>query len=875
MKINALRLFNVKQFENRGVAIEDMGDGVNVLAAPNEFGKSTTFEALNALFFVRYGSQSTDAKALRPYSGGAPRVEADITTPDGRYRVTKQFLNKPMAEVYDLNTGRILAQADEAEAFISNIVGDGTSGPASLLWVKQGVTGWERRTKTEDENEANARSDLLQSVQGEVEAITGGRRMAEIQGATEAELKELVTATGRPKTGGKYAEAINERERLEGELQHIDAEVEKLRTALDRRAANRRRLDDINSPQEQEARDTALSKATEAFEAARVRHEGLERLKTELALALANRSAAARDLEQFEQALTQASQLEGQLPALKQQLAEAVLARQAAQDADQNARLAVEGLDTELTDRRKALDRCDLALRAREAAARLLDLQATLDNALKTRAAIEALKAELSAKVVPASALKQLENLETDLLRLQAVRDAARPSVSVEYETASAPRLLMDETELKDFEPRTYQAQTLLTAPGIGTILLRSNSAEVTADLDTKEKEHRSLLATLGVESLAAARLRQDQAQRLQAQIDTEDARLDAYAPKGIEALQQEIALYKEAAQDLPEGDLNRQALVEAHEAAQQRLTQALEHQRLCAATSDAATKTFFDISTRHSTLEGQISQSSQRLPPADSRDAEQARLTQALAAAQALHDAAKTKVDEAQTLAADFEFAEAALARARSVKEAASAEVSKLQLENAALDGQIRTSADEAIEEKRNEIAEALEAVATRVASFVHEIAILQRLAAALESARLEAKELYLTPVLAELKPLLSLLFPDSDIGFDDQSLLPTQIVRKGLAEDVDKLSGGMREQLSILTRLAFARLLARTGKSVPIVLDDALVYSDDDRIEQMFTALHRQAKDQQLVVLSCRQRAFQQLGGTVLTLKPWVQSG
>ena len=51
MKIAAIRLFNVKRFAGRGVAIENIGNGVNVLTAANEFGKSTSFEALHALFF--------------------------------------------------------------------------------------------------------------------------------------------------------------------------------------------------------------------------------------------------------------------------------------------------------------------------------------------------------------------------------------------------------------------------------------------------------------------------------------------------------------------------------------------------------------------------------------------------------------------------------------------------------------------------------------------------------------------------------------------------------------------------------------------------------------------------------------------------------
>ena len=59
------------------------------------------------------------------------------------------------------------------------------------------------------------------------------------------------------------------------------------------------------------------------------------------------------------------------------------------------------------------------------------------------------------------------------------------------------------------------------------------------------------------------------------------------------------------------------------------------------------------------------------------------------------------------------------------------------------------------------------------------------------------------------------------------------------------------------------FARLFARQGRHMLIVLDDALVYSDDDRIIKMFTALTRVAQDQQIIVFSCRQLAFQDLGG------------
>jgi len=64
---------------------------------------------------------------------------------------------------------------------------------------------------------------------------------------------------------------------------------------------------------------------------------------------------------------------------------------------------------------------------------------------------------------------------------------------------------------------------------------------------------------------------------------------------------------------------------------------------------------------------------------------------------------------------------------------------------------------------------------------------------------------------------------------------------------------------------------LLAHHGREVPVILDDALIYSDDDRIEKMFDILHHQAQSQQIIVLSCRQRAFARLGGTRLQMRDW----
>lgn len=261
-------------------------------------------------------------------------------------------------------------------------------------------------------------------------------------------------------------------------------------------------------------------------------------------------------------------------------------------------------------------------------------------------------------------------------------------------------------------------------------------------------------------------------------------------------------------------------------------------------------------------------------LGPEAQRIAREWRLSDGSAEQQALFAQTEAQTEGLRGAAPNLESAEAALRRAKSVRDAATQEASRLRVTLADLNGQIRPRSDDAVEEAWRETSEALATAGDRVRRFETEVAVLDRLRDALLASRSAARDLYLKPVITELRPLLGLLFDDISIVFDENTLLPQTIRRHGQDEDVDRLSGGMREQLSVLTRLAFARLLARDGRPAPVVLDDALVYSDDDRIERMFDALHRQSRDHQIIIFSCRQRAFAKLGGNILQLAEWEPS-
>lgn len=136
------------------------------------------------------------------------------------------------------------------------------------------------------------------------------------------------------------------------------------------------------------------------------------------------------------------------------------------------------------------------------------------------------------------------------------------------------------------------------------------------------------------------------------------------------------------------------------------------------------------------------------------------------------------------------------------------------------------------------------------------------------IEACYKEQRDRLNAPLRRHLQPFLNDVFPSAELELGDGFSI-TGIKRNGPeAEDFERLSAGTQEQIAVLVRLAMGAMLGERGQPVPIILDDALVFSDDDRIEQMFDALTRAGQKQQVIVLTCRTRAFAALGGRPLSI-------
>ena len=875
MRLRAIRLDNVRRFTSP-VEIRDLGDGINVLSEPNESGKSTLFDAIQALFFKPHGSGDKEVKALRPHAGGGPQVTVEVETAEGVFAITKRWLTKPVATVH--HDGRLLFQADAAEDWIQRTLGQDAAGPSGLVWVRQGMTALDQGSTKELKAALSARRDLMGLVGDEVQAMTGGRRMDEALARCEAELAVFATGTGRVRTGGPWKtaqDAVAALTATHDELARITAE---LHDDLTRRNRVRRQLAELTGAESTVERQARLAEAQAAHDTAQRHAERTEALARQVEMARLTADGARSRLEALRAALDEGGEARRLADAAKLNAAQARAAHDAAARSEAKARTAQAdagaALDRADTDRRRA----DRAAAARTGADKRTALEMRIAEAQAARARMEAAHARI---LGPDDAtLREIEGRAADLTAARAAHFARATQVVVTYGDSATGRVRLNGTALDSAAPLPLTSDTRLELDGIGTMEIRPAARDGADPIAAATAALRNALEPHGLDSVEAARAVNTERRDAERARGEAQAVLNSIAPFGLEALQIELAALPrldegEDAPDLVSAMAAFDAAREVEKSARDTL----------AVTTERAARARTEM-TRADTL---LAQLNDRLARADTAvaaalrgvdapegDADAAAEALQISAQQAATALAKAQADHADTLrhAPDLSLAEAALARARSIETQARDQIDHLRPELARLDERIRRASGDAVEERLAETRETLATTEADLARIEHEVRVLTRLKEALTHARSEARERYFDPVARELRPLLNLLWPEAELTWAEDSLLPSDLIRDGQTETLDILSGGTQEQIALLVRLAFARMLAAAGRPAPVILDDALVFTDDDRIERMFNALHRQAADLQIIVLTCRQRAFRDLGGRILRLSPALET-
>ncbi|GLQ23916.1 GTP-binding protein [Algimonas ampicilliniresistens] len=868
MRIDGFRFRHVGPFGADGVAVDGLVSGLNVVAEHNERGKSSLLRALQLFLLQGHTTWGKRGNAIKRDDGSATG-EIDFTHQGVAYRLIKTYQRGKDAQLIDRSTGATLAKKGEADERMAAIMGtaDKARGPSGLLWVEQGLS-----------MDAVQDDGLVASkLETELSTLVGGDRARDYLARTEAALGELLTATGRPRVGGPLKLAEDALEQVESQLadaHRLREQTRQIGLDLMRVRAALSRLQGEDDDTETDARIAQVRTELDSAKAARA--------SLETAQALAQRLTA--ETEQAERRLADHLATIARYDRAKQGVTterKAVTNLMQRRDA---IKTSLADIDAQLSALRHSQSQLAAAQSARANVERVQDRQAALQQVESRLEALDTLLADREKQVEARNALPEIDRATLDQLAALE-QDAAR----LEHRLGDVDvqlRLTLEAGATASLDGRTIGSGTVrldatseLILPGVGRIALDAPEADtLKRDRDGLIVQAEDLRARLGVTDYADAAT----ALRARADIDATlrmtDKERDRIAPDGRDtlidrkaALLREIETLTDLIAAAPELEVHVDAqTIDAEIATRSGARAALQDEQVELSGKLEAAKTRLDA---HQLALTELPESAAPKQRTDT----QAELA---AAAATTRQRAETALSELETLRAqaptDPDLLQASLNRLTQVRENRAKQLTDLKqkdvelsarrsgvldrsdpdLEVKALDGQAETLRETVEQHRRHAQA-------------------LTLLRDTLGASQRQLQDQYTEPVRRELAPLLARVIDGADLSLNE-TLGAQGLLREGRDDDLALLSGGTREQIAILTRLAFARLLARGGQACPVILDDALVYADDDRRARMFDVLNYVSVGEdalQLLYLSCHERAARELGGHRLTLTSWLK--
>jgi len=126
----------------------------------------------------------------------------------------------------------------------------------------------------------------------------------------------------------------------------------------------------------------------------------------------------------------------------------------------------------------------------------------------------------------------------------------------------------------------------------------------------------------------------------------------------------------------------------------------------------------------------------------------------------------------------------------------------------------------------------------------------------------RLESQQRYHAPLTERIEEFGRIVFgPGFKVELGADLEVATRTL-DGFTLDVDQLSAGAREQLGLLSRLACAVIVSPGGGGAPVIIDDALGWSDPDRLLRMGAAIGVAGKQCQVIILTCTPGRYAHVG-------------
>jgi hypothetical protein len=855
VKVHRLTLRNYRGISYREIEFPD--HGVVVVCGANEIGKSSMIEALDLLLESRDRSTKKEVKQVKPtHSDVGSEVSAEISCGPYLFIYRKRFHKKCETELTVLKPCREQLTGDEAHERVRAMLGETVD---SDLWHAQRVLQ-SASTAAVDLSGCDALSRALDVAAGDNGGLCGTEPL--LIERIDAEYGRYFTATGRP-TGG-WAAAISRLADAEGAVAECVAAVAEVDERVSRHAVLTQQVADFS--QRRIAAGPRLAAASEAAD--KIAELTAQRREAQLvAEAAAATSAAAGAAHAGRvQLLADIDTRAGAVADTEAEAQEAATAQSAARaDATASDIAAQQAAEVfaELQSRAESARRTVDQLAAREEADRLSARLAKIDAIEGDR---ERVYVELTTIAVTEELLRRIEDAAAAVDR--SGDQLALTSAAVEFTAAADIQLAVGDQQISlsagQSWSMTVAGPTAVEVPGVLTA--RVTPGATTLDVQAKhaaaQQEMAAALAAGEVTDLAAARSAGQRRRELQSSRDQLSATLTGLCgDEQVDELRSRLAQLRAEYPAEPDPRATDIGAARAElDAVQTTRAAAMSDCEARRHDATAAAARLAELSTWATVLQNKLETQRGELDAAAGRLAQE----RATAGDEDLASSADGTLRAAQT--AERRAAELADALAAAMPDAVAAELADARREAETLreryEDAARSLREISIElsvfgsEGRQGKLDAAEIEREHAASEHTQVGARARAAQLLRSVmtrhRDTTRRRYVEPYRSELQRLGRPVFgPTFEVDVDSDLCIRSRTL-DGITVPYDSLSGGAKEQLGILARLAGAALVAKED-AVPVVVDDALGFTDPDRLAKMGQLFDSVGSHGQVIVLTC----------------------
>jgi hypothetical protein len=482
---------------------------------------------------------------------------------------------------------------------------------------------------------------------------------------------------------------------------------------------------------------------------------------------------------------------------------------------------------------------------------------------------------------------KAIQKARDQLTRAQALADAAGPAVQLEARTAIDLRIDDRPASMAAGDRRQLPVaqSTRVEVPGVlrVEVVAGTGVAESRKTLESRRKALQKLCEEAGVvdvEGAERAHAERVEASRLLSDRDEKVAEnlgdLTREQMEGkIARLTARIAAWTAERPADPPLAANRDAAKAARDSAKAGATKAASAATVAEESRDEARQARDGINQQMHELEVQLeilrpqSLEQERALVDARRIADDEELSRRRDAAIQLLKSADASLAAVVTelAAAGADELETRAANARAALERANDELNLVKQQQAAVAARLETSVESGVGERLAAVETQLVHATAKLQSHRAHAAAAKLLLETLRATRDEARTRYVSPFRDKLESLGRVVYGRSlhvEVGEDLSMVSRTIADATGMVRTVpfDGLSGGTKEQLGIISRLACASLVEDQG-GVPVILDDALGFSDPQRLEAMGALLSLAARRSQVILLTCFPDRYRAVGG------------